>query len=231
MSWRARRTLQILPLWLGMLAFLLICFIRFKANNAGNDASSLAVKDAIHNDPDNSHNGFYSSLLKKLQEVMHNSSHPKRFGFDDFELIVHLSSILPKIDNITRIPTPSSEIFLNYIAPVGLPVIFTDMLVGTSFNEWTWDKVKRSWGNQVFHNTRQGNYQNKVNKFGKFGINRISVQLSDFIDIVNGLKEPSEHEKGMYITKQKLPFNAIEFYYPPFYPGNNKRCFLEPTGW
>lgn len=148
--------------------------------------------------------------------------------------VIFLSHLLSPIRNITRIPTPSREMFLNYIAPVGLPVIFTDMLSGTKLDDWSWEMVKQKWGEHIFHNARQGNYSLKVNKLGKHSINRVSVRLSRFIDLVTGASQPYEHEKGLYITKQKvLPPNALdeEFHYPPFYPGNHQRCFLEPTGW
>ena len=148
--------------------------------------------------------------------------------------VILLSHLLPPIENISRITTPSRETFLNYIAPVGLPVIFSDMLLGTKLEGWSWEMVKQRWGDHIFHNTRQGNYSNKVNKFGKHHIKRVSIRLSRFVDLVTGVSQPNEHEKSLYITKQKvLPPQALdeEFYYPPFYPGNHQRCFLEPTGW
>lgn len=152
----------------------------------------------------------------------------------DFEDVKLLSSLLPHIKNITRMPTPTPHTFLNYIAPVGLPVIFTDMLVGTKLAHWSWDMVKENWGDTIFGNTRQGNLSSKTNKHGKQYVNRVSVRLSEFVDVVTGKKDPGEKEKLLYITKQRvLPPQSIReyFVYPPFYPGNNEKCYLEPTGW
>ena len=151
-----------------------------------------------------------------------------------FEQVVALSSLLPKITDISRMKTPSPEAFRNYIAPIGLPVIFTDMLEGQLLSRWNWDYVKTKWGDHIFHNTRQGNYSTKTTKAGKYDVNRVSVRLADFIDVVTGARDASEAEKGMYITKQRvIPVEALEreFYYPPFYPGSHKNCYLEPTGW
>lgn len=153
----------------------------------------------------------------------------------DFNTVVTLSLLLPHIKNISRIPTPSPETFRSYIAPGGLPIIFTDMLVGTTMDNWSWDLVKTKWGNIMFPNTRQGNYSSRVNKFGKHKINRVTVRLADFIDIVTGRRSANENENGLYITKQKmLPTEELEreFVYPPFYNSKqHKKCFLEPTGW
>ena len=174
-----------------------------------------------------------SALSRELKEAIFNdeqSTHPRAA----FDLVVVLSSLLPKVRNISRISTPSSEAFRNYIAPVGLPVIFTDMLEGTKLSSWSWDYVKSKWGETVFRNTRQGKYLSKTNKYGKHYVNRVSVKLSDFIDIVTGKRASSKEEKEMYITKQRvIPSEALEaeFHYPPFYPGSNQRCYLEPSGW
>lgn len=151
-----------------------------------------------------------------------------------FDKVVALSALLPKITDISRMKTPSPEAFRSYIAPVGLPVIFTNMLEGEMLGEWTWNYVRLKWGDKVFHNTRQGEYSIKKTKLGKHVVNRVSVRLSDFIDIVTGKRVPSDSEKGMYITKQQvIPVEALEaeFYYPNFYPGYHKKCYLEPTGW
>lgn len=151
-----------------------------------------------------------------------------------FEQVVALSTLLPKITNVSRIKTPSAETFRDYIAPVGLPVIFTDMFDGSLLRQWTWDYVRAKWGTQVFHNTRQGNYSTKKMSSGKYFVNRVSVTLGDFIDVVTGQRAAREHEKGLYITKQKvIPTEALEaeFFYPPFYPGPHKSCYLEPTAW
>ena len=152
----------------------------------------------------------------------------------DFEHVVTLSMLLPPIANITRMPTPTSEIFLSYIAPIGFPVVFTDMLVGTTLDNWSWDFLKERWGNHVFQNTRQGNYSTKVNRLGKHFVNRVNVRLGDFVDVVTGARKANENERGLYITKQRvLPPDALEheFYYPPFYSGKHMNCYLEPTGW
>lgn len=151
-----------------------------------------------------------------------------------FERVVLVSSLLPKISNISRIKTPSPEAFRNYMAPIGLPVIFTDMLEGEKLADWTWEYVRSKWGHIVYHNTRQGEYSGKVSKLGKHYVNRVSVRLSDFIDIVTNRRRPEKSEEGMYITKQRvIPVEALEqeFTYPKFYPGVNKKCYLEPTGW
>ncbi len=151
-----------------------------------------------------------------------------------FDKVVALSSLLPKITNISRMSSPNPETFRDYIAPMGLPVIFTDMLEGEKLGEWTWDYVQSKWGSTVYHNTRQGNYSAKVSKTGKHSINRVTVTLEDFIDVVTGKKKPRNDEEGMYIAKKRvIPIEALEeeFYYPPFYPGAHKNCFLEPTGW
>ena len=170
--------------------------------------------------------------LEKISKNMRASEF--KGSLNEFERVVAVSSLLPPIVNITRIPSPTPEAFLQYIAPVGLPVVFTDMLEGTSLSGWTWDMVQKRWGDHTYSNTRQGNYSPKVNRFGKHFIHRVTVKLKDFIDVVTGKREPTEKEKRLYITKQRvLPPNQLEkmFYYPPFYPGDKKKCFLEPTGW
>ena len=173
-----------------------------------------------------------NSIRKELKNVLSldRASNPRA----DFDQVVFLSTLLPKITNISRIKTPSPEAFRNYIAPMGLPVIFTDMLEGEMLGAWTWDYVQSKWGDAVFHNTRQGNYSTKTTRLGKHFVNRVSVKLADFIDIVTGKRKPTDSEKGMYITKQRvIPVEALEaeFYYPTFYPGAHKKCYLEPTGW
>ena len=176
---------------------------------------------------------IYSAFLSILHEqaVMNTKDSLSR---SDFDTVITLSLLLPPIRNISRILTPLPQTFRDYIGPAGLPVIFTDMLVGTNMDNWSWDYVQEKWGNEVFHNTRQGNYSTDVTHFGKHKINRVSVRLSDFIDVATGKRKPRDREKGLYITKQRmLPKDALEkeFYYPPFYDGLNRKCFLEPTGW
>ena len=172
--------------------------------------------------------------LKKLLDEQLSLNTKESLSRVDFQTVVTLSMLLPPINNISRMSTPPPETFLNYIAPTGLPIIFTDMLVGTSLDNWSWDLVRERWGDEVFHNTRQGNYSSRVNRFGKHIIHRVSTKLSDFIDVVTGKREPRENERGLYITKQKiLPPSVLEkeFHYPPFYNGVHKKCFLEPTAW
>ena len=166
--------------------------------------------------------------LRKLLSV--NQSSPRAA----FETVVALSSLLPRITNISRMKTPAPEAFRSYIAPVGLPVIFTDMLEGTRLADWSWDMLRAKYGHQVFHNTRQGNYSTKKSTYGKQVIGRTSVSLADFIDVATGKRKPKKGEQGLYITKQRvIPKEALEeeFYYPPFYAGSHKQCYLEPTAW
>lgn len=151
-----------------------------------------------------------------------------------FERVIALSTLLPKITNISRLKTPSPTAFRNYIAPVGLPVIFTDMLDGSRLQQWSWDYIKDKWGHHVFRNTRQGNYSSKKSSSGKYYVNRVTVTLADFINVVTGKREPMKSEKDLYITKQSIiPTEELEteFLYPPFYPGGHKNCYLEPTAW
>ena len=174
-----------------------------------------------------------SAVRKELEEAIYNDEHATN-SRSAFELVVVLSSLLPKTTNISRMKTPTAEAFRNYIAPVGLPVIFTDMLEGSKLSKWSWDYIKSKWGDTVFHNTRQGKYSIKTNKYGKHFVNRVSVKLSDFVDVVTGVRAASKEEEKMYITKQRvIPPEALEaeFHYPPFYPGSNRKCYLEPTGW
>ena len=171
--------------------------------------------------------GFEAELEKTLAI---DESNPRA----GFEQVVALSSLLPKITNISRMKTPSPETFRNYIAPIGLPVVFTDMLEGQMLGTWTWDYVRSKWGDQVYSNIRQGNFSTKTSKSGKHIVNRVSVRLRDFIDVVTGKRNPTEKERGLYIAKKRvIPKEALEaeFYYPPFYPGPHKNCYLEPTGW
>ena len=152
----------------------------------------------------------------------------------EFELVTALSTLLPKIYNISRMKTPSPETFRNYVAPLGLPVIFTDMFDSSPLRQWNWGYVRSKWGRHVFSNTRQGNYSSKKSSSGKQIINRVSVKLADFIDVVTGERVPRESERGLYITKQKvIPPEELEteFSYPPFYPGPHKTCYLQPTAW
>ena len=148
--------------------------------------------------------------------------------------MVALSALLPPIQNVSKMPTPSREVFLDYVAPSGLPVVFTDMLVGTKLENWSWRMVRERWGEHVYRNIRQGDFSTKVDKFGKHLVNRVNVKLKDFIDVVTGARTGGEKERGLYIAKKTLFPQAElekEFFYPPFYPGDHKTCFLEPSGW
>ena len=172
-----------------------------------------------------------SSFQAELEKILSLDESDPRAVFDQ---VVALSSLLPKLENISRFRTPSPEAFRNYIAPMGLPVIFTDLFDGEMLRQWSWEYIKSKWGSTVFYNTRQGDYSNKTTLSGKHYVNRVSVSLADFIDVVTGKKEASDKEKGLYITKQRIiPVEALEaeFYYPPFYPAPHKKCYLEPTGW
>jgi hypothetical protein len=151
----------------------------------------------------------------------------------DFEFIVSLSANIPKLKSVYRLKTPSPQYFRDYIAPAGVPVIFTDMLKGTSFEDWSWDYLKRRFGHIVFNNTRQGDYRSSSSRLGKQEINRISVRFSDFIDVVSGMREPLPEERDMYITKQQIiPRETLlnEFVWPPFY-NKGLKCYLEPSAW
>lgn len=175
-----------------------------------------------------------SAIRKELGRIL---SVPESSAGDPkvaFDKVVALSSLLPRIRNISRMKTPTPETFQNYIAPMGLPVVFTDMLEGEKLGSWTWEYVRSKWGKTVYQNTRQGNYSTKTSKAGKHLVNRVSVSLEDFIDVVTGKKVASKKERGMYIAKKRvIPVEALEaeFHYPPFYPGVHKHCYLEPTGW
>jgi len=152
----------------------------------------------------------------------------------ELDQVVVLSSLLPPLRNISRISTPTPEAFRNYIAPAGLPVVFTDMLNGQSLADWNWDYIRARWGLIEYRNIRQGNFSNKTSKDGKHIVNRVSVTLNDFIDVVTGRKDPGPNEEGLYIAKKRLiPVKELEneFFYPPFYPGKHRSCFLEPSSW
>ena len=151
-----------------------------------------------------------------------------------FDKVVALSSLLPPFKNITHMKTPFPDTFRDYIAPMGLPVIFTDMLEGEPLGRWTWEYVRLKWGKTVYENIRQGNFSTRTSKSGKHYVNRVTVTLEDFIDVVTEKRKPGKKEEGLYIAKKRvIPVEALEaeFYYPPFYPGQHKTCYLEPTGW
>lgn len=173
-----------------------------------------------------------SLIRQELHKILHARETPNSRAA--FEKVVALSSLLPPFTNISMMKMPSPETFRNYIAPMGLPVVFTDMLEGERLGRWTWDYVRTKWGKTVYQNIRQGNFSTKTSKSGKHLINRVTVTLEDFIDVVTGKRKPEKDEMGLYIAKKRvIPVEALEaeFYYPPFYPGSHKTCYLEPTGW
>lgn len=236
-NYKSSLTVIIASIWLGLLTVLwLYFFFVAKPTQLQQVRRHVSTGSSPEEDEETglaTSQKYHRLLLNAGQEAIAKilQSSPRRHSLDH---VIFLSNLLPPIINVTRMTTPSSDTFLQYIAPVGLPVIFTDMLTDTKLNNWSWDMIKQRWGHHIFHNTRQGNYSTKVNKAGKHHINRVSVKLSRFVDLVTGTVEPDEQEKGLYITKQKiLPPDALdeEFYYPPFYPGNHHRCYLEPTGW
>ena len=152
-----------------------------------------------------------------------------------FKLIQAFGSLLPRIQEVVRMPTPTVQVFRKYIAPAGLPVIFTDMFKDHPFRQWTWAVLKKKYGHIKFQDVRQGSLQNDTSPYGKKGVNRVSVQLADFIDLVTGTKKAkSSAEEGLYIAKkQLLPKDILqkEFPYPPFYNGVMENCFTEPSSW
>lgn len=237
-----KKATVVLSIWMGILTVLSIFYFVTSYDASSQPVKRLLTKELLplYDDTVEPREDFAESMqphLEKYREMLSrtlNAPHRKNSRVD-FHHVILLSNFLPRITNITRISTPSNEMFLKIIAPYGLPVIFTDMLVGTPLEKWSWNTIKNRWGGHMFHNTRQGFYSTRANKLGKHYVNRVSVHLSDFVDIVTGVREPTELEKGLYITKQKLlPPNALdgEFYYPPFYSSRKHReCFLEPTGW
>lgn len=151
-----------------------------------------------------------------------------------FEKVVTLSSLLPRLRDIPRMQTPSPETFRNYIAPVGLPVIFTDMLEGEKLNQWTWEYVRSKWGKKVCSNTRQGELSTaKTTPRGKYRIKYVTVTLEDFLDVATGKREVKDDEK-LYVTKEDIisvEDLEEEFSYPPFYPGDHQKCYVKPKCW
>ena len=234
----ARRTVVVLMVWLGILTLLAINLTLRLTSTRSSYSDRRSAADGQPSDPPPAvraakrkleRSEHIASLVKTLLNSTEN--HDQRAGF---EQVVALSSLLPRLTNISRLATPTPEAFRNYIARVGLPVIFTDMLEDSRLRQWSWDYVRGKWGHHVFHNTRQGNYSAKKSASGKYSVNRVSVTLGDFIDVVTGRREPRGFEVGLYITKQKIiPPEDLEteFVYPPFYPGPHKSCFLEPTAW
>ena len=152
-----------------------------------------------------------------------------------FKLIQAFGSLLPRIQHVTKMGTPSVDQFRNYIAPAGLPVVFTDMYKSHPLRKWSWETLKKQYGHLKYDDVRQGALHNDTSQFGKRNVNRVSVKLSDFIDLVSGArKAKGSAEEGLYIAKkQLLPKEAVqkEFPYPPFYSGNMDTCFTEPSSW
>ena len=233
----ARKTVLVLVVWLGLLTLLALNLTLRRTTTRSLELSRENNPARVFPDPPPEGTNLgrleRSEYVASVVESLLNSTEetdPRAA----FEQVVALSSLLPRLTNVSRLKTPSPEAFRNYIARVGLPVVFTDMLEGSRLREWTWDYVRARWGRHVFHNTRQGNYTGKKSTSGKYSVNRVSVTLADFIDVVTGRRAPREAEVGLYITKQRIiPPEDLEaeFVYPPFYPGPHKSCFLEPTAW
>lgn len=205
----------------------------FEEENTAPRTRRIDLDESLWTNASSSVDNLGSSAVRKdLKAVLSMPEPPgSRAAFDK---VVALSSLLPRVREIPRIKTPSPNVFRDYIAPVGLPVIFTDMLQGEKLRRWTWEYVRSKWGKTVYLNTRQGNYSTKTSKYGKHYVNRVTVMLEDFIDIATGKRKAGKKEHGMYIAKKRvIPVEALEteFSYPPFYPGDHKKCYLEPTGW
>lgn len=152
-----------------------------------------------------------------------------------FKLIQAFGSFLPRIQEITRMPTPSVDVFRKYIAPAGLPVVFTDMYKNHPLRQWNWSALKKKYGHLQYQDVRQGALQNDSSLYGKKMVNRVNVKLSDFIDLVTGQRKATgSKEEGLYIAKkQLLPKSVLqkEFPFPPFYSGAMENCFTEPSSW
>ena len=152
---------------------------------------------------------------------------------DSLDTLQRASALLPRIKLIARMQTPSPEVFSNYIAPVGLPVVFTDMISQGVLSKWSWEYIRSKYGHLQFGDVRQGNYTDEKSASGKKHINRVKMSIKDFVDIVTGLREAREQEELVYFAKKGL-ISAQEFDqeigYPPFY-GDAENCFLTPSVW
>ena len=149
------------------------------------------------------------------------------------DVLLRASALLPRITQVVRMPTPHTEVFSNYIAPVGLPVIFTDLVSKDVMYKWNWEYIGAKYGHLQFGNVRQGNYTDMESKSGKKTINRVKMTVRDFTDIVTGRREAKENEELVYFAKKGLVTGkefGKEFGYPPFY-GNIDQCFLPPSIW
>ena len=120
----------------------------------------------------------FTSLKKK--DVLNrlasnvNMEDPRRAEFD---IVVALTSLSPKLEGIPRMKTPSPEYFREHIAGQGIPVIFTDMLEGSALAQWTWTSLRNKFGDVVFENTRQGEYLESASKGGKQASYRSYVRI------------------------------------------------------
>ena len=152
---------------------------------------------------------------------------------DSLDTLLRASALLPRIKLITRMQTPSPEVFSNYIAPVGLPVVFTDMISKDVLSRWNWEHIRSKYGHLQFGDVRQGNYTDEKTASGKKHINRVKMSIKDFVDIISGLREAREEEELVYFAKKGL-ISTQEFRqeigYPPFY-GDAENCFLTPSVW
>ena len=152
---------------------------------------------------------------------------------DSLDTLLRASALLPRIKLIVRMKTPNPEVFRNYIAPVGLPVVFTDMIRHSVLKKWNWGYIRSKYGQLQFGDVRQGNYTDEKSSSGKKHINRVKMSIKDFVDIITGLREAREGEELVYFAKKGL-ISAQEFGqeigYPPFY-GDPENCFLTPSVW
>ncbi|KAI6655160.1 Transmembrane and coiled-coil domain-containing protein 3-like [Oopsacas minuta] len=154
-------------------------------------------------------------------------------SIDSLDTIQRASSLLPRIRQVARMKTPSSDLFNSYIAPVGLPVVFTDMISQEVLSKWHWEYISSKYGHMLFGDVRQGEYKDEISKSGKKIINRVRMSIKDFVDITTNKREAREEEKLVYFAKKGL-ITSEEFGeligYPPFY-GNPESCFLTPSIW
>lgn len=152
---------------------------------------------------------------------------------DTLDNLQRASSLLPRIKQVVRMKTPPPDLFSSYIAPVGLPVVFTDMISQEVLDKWDWEYISAKYGHLKFADVRQGEYKDETNKSGKKIVNRISMSIKDFVDITTKKREAFEEEELVYFAKKGLLTQeefGKEIGYPPFY-GNPEACFLPPSVW
>lgn len=143
------------------------------------------------------------------------------------------STLLPRIKRVVKIDNPTSEMFRDYIAPVGVPVVMRGLITKMVLTKWTWGYIKTKYGHIKFDGVRQGEYTGEKTKTGKNIVKRVSITLRDFVDVIINARESKEQEKQLYIAKKDLITSedfAKEFNYPPFFSSAEK-CFLPPSIW